>query len=90
MGFALHGHCAGGGVRLAVDYITSPRKEEQKGIYGTFIDGRHFREVREGLDLTPVGGVVGPNTARHWSFGELDGDVTRDPVAANFDERFGA
>jgi len=51
---------AEGSMWLAVDYIASPRQEEQKGIYGTFIDGNHFREVRRGLGLAPVGRAVGP------------------------------
>jgi len=71
---------------LAVDYIASPRKEEQKGIYGTFIDGRHFREVHQGVTLASVGRAVGPDTVGHWSFDELEGDFARDPVAANFGE----
>ena len=77
---------AEGSTWLAVDYIASPRREAQKGVYGTFIDARHFREVHEGLTLAPVGSAVGSETIGHWSFDELDGDFARDPVAANFGE----
>jgi len=71
---------------LAVDYIASPRKEEQKGVYGTFIEAKHFKDVYEGITLAPLGGAVSKETVGHWSFDELEGDFARDPVNANFGE----
>ena len=71
---------------LAVDYVASPRKEEQKGVYGTLVDARHFVDVHEGLTLASVGSVVGNETVGHWSFDELGGEFARDPVSANFGE----
>ena len=71
---------------VAVDYVASPRKETQKGIYGTFIDARYFREAHEGVTLAPVGGEGGDDLVGQWGFDELEGDFARDPVAANFGE----
>ena len=71
---------------LAVDYVASPRREEQKGVYGTFIDAEHFRDVRDGVTLAPVSSMVGNDTVGYWSFDELDGKFARDPVNANFGE----
>ena len=71
---------------LAVDYVASPRKEGQKGVYGTFIDAAHFRDVFEGVTLAPVGSAASEETAGYWSFDELEGEFARDPVAANFGE----
>ena len=77
---------AEGDTWIAVDYVASPRKEEQKGIYGTFIDARHFKDVYEGITLAPTGSAVSRETVGHWSFDETDGDFARDSVSANFGE----
>ena len=81
---------AEGNTWLAVDYVASPRKEEEKGIYGTFIDAAHFNDVHQGLTLASVSSAVGKETVGYWSFDELDGDFARDPIAANFGEIHGA
>ena len=71
---------------LAVDYVASPRRDAQKGIYGTFIDTRCFHGTWAGVTLASAGGGTARDLAGTWTFDELDGDYVRDPVAANFGE----
>ncbi|MFH0964964.1 MAG: exo-alpha-sialidase [Planctomycetota bacterium] len=77
---------AEGNTWLAVDYVASPRRPSQKGLYGTFIDARFFRDLRQGLSLASVGTPVRSSTAGYWSFDELDGAFAHDPIGGNFAE----
>jgi len=81
---------AEGDVWLGVDYIASPRHYNQRGVYGTFIDARYFRDAHRGLELAAASPAVLPRTVGYWSFDELNGEFVREPVNANFGEIHGA
>lgn len=81
---------AEGDVWLGVDYIASPRHHNHRGVYGTFIDARYFRDAYRGLELGETSPAVLPRTVGYWGFDELGGEFARDPVNANFGEVHGA
>jgi len=77
---------AEGNIWIGVDYISSPRTAEQRGIYGTFIDARYFDDAFKGVMLKQIGSPITPGTVGYWKFDELDGDFAQDSVGSNFGE----
>ncbi len=71
---------------LAVDYISSPKRSHQKGIYGTFVDVEYFRDVYRGVTLKQIGARLHSSTKGAWTFDEASGDFARDAVCANYGE----
>ncbi len=81
---------AEGCVWVAVDYVATPRRRPQKGLYATFVDSAFFRDVHGGLRLAQRGTSVWPETRGLWSFDEEDGDFAHDGVGSNYGEIRGA
>ena len=81
---------AEGNIWIGVDYISSPRTAQQRGIYGTFIDARYFDDAFEGMMLKQIGSPITSKTVGYWKFDELDGEFANDSVSSNFGEIHGA
>ena len=77
---------AEGKMWFVVDYIASPKHTHQKGLYGTYINTKYFKDVYKGLILDSRGTAVNPDTKGFWSFDELKGNFVRDSVSANYGE----
>jgi len=81
---------AEGDMWIGVDYIASPKSQDLRGLYGTFIDARYFDDVFHGVTLAETGSPVTEETAGWWRFDETNGDFARDSVSSNYGEIHGA
>ena len=81
---------AEGDMWLGIDYIMSPISAEYRGIYGTFIDTKYFKDVFHGITLTEKNSPRVDETVGFWRFDEETGEFANDHVGSNYAEIFGA